>query len=84
MGFDAVGGVEVHGGGPGLPVLAPGGAVLGPVPFVEAELDVGLPRRSDQFGQCKELSPGELVSTGGDQGGNVEPADKGAAEGVNW
>ena len=33
----AGGGIEVHGGGPGLPVLAGGRAILGAEPLVEAE-----------------------------------------------
>lgn len=36
--LDASGGVEIHGSGPSLPILAGGAAVLGTEPLVEAEV----------------------------------------------
>jgi hypothetical protein len=74
--LDAFGGVEVHRGGPALPILAARFGIISRAPFVEAELDVRCTSGFYEVGQRGELSGGEAVSSGGDESGDVKAANE--------
>src|SRR5450759_2893460 len=73
--------VEVHGRGPGLPILARGAAILGAEPLVEAEGPWGSKGRlswgSHERCESAELFFRDALLADGHESGDVEAADKG-------